>query len=116
MYEAAGATQLPAVGEKSTSHVDSSVAPDPDAVPVTVIVVGAPVQSESVGAGAPTGTLNIFSMSICAITVELLCWRFLGLVPIARGIDRALASTSTCSATPATPISLTPTPPSPAFA
>src|SRR5260370_20995819 len=74
--------------------------------PVTVIVVGATVQSESVGVGAPTGTLNIFSMSICAITVELLCWRFLELLPIARGINAAIASTPTSSTTQAIIISI----------
>src|SRR5260370_4223765 len=97
---------MPAVWEKSTSPVDSSAAPDPDAVPVTVIVVDAPVQSESVGVGAATGTLNIFSMSICAIPVELLCWRFLELLPIARGINAAIASTPTSSTTQAIIISI----------
>src|SRR5258705_8061941 len=73
------------------SPLDSSVPPDPVGDPEAVIVVDAPVQSESVGVGAPGGTLNIFSMSICAMTVELLCWRFFEFVPIARGIKTALA-------------------------
>src|SRR5260370_12789244 len=85
---------------------DSRAPPDPDGDPEAVIVVDAPVQSESVGVGAPTGTLNIFSMSICAMTVELLCWRFLEFVSIARGIKAAIASTPTSSTTQAIIISI----------
>src|SRR6266851_2851432 len=97
---------LPAVCEKSMSPVDRSVAPDPVADPEAVIVVDVPVQSESVGVGAPGGTLNIFSMSICEMTVELLCWRFLEFVPIASGIKAAIARTPTNSTTQAIIISI----------
>src|SRR5258706_15456217 len=83
------------------SPLDSSVPPDPVADPEAVIVVDAPVQSESVGVGAPGGTLNIFSMSICAMTVELLCWRFFLFVSIARGIKTAIARTPTIRTTQA---------------
>src|SRR5260370_15196964 len=85
---------------------DSRAPPDPDGDPEAVIVVDAPVQSESVGVGAPGGTLNIFSMSICAMTVELLCWRFFEFVPIARGIKAAIARTPTSSTTQAIIISI----------
>src|SRR5258707_10868445 len=88
------------------SPVDSNVPPEPDADPEGVIVVDVPVQSESVGVGAPGGTLNIFSISICAITVELLCWRFLEFVPIASGIKAAMARTPTSSTTQAIIISI----------
>ena len=88
------------------SPLDSSVPPDPVADPEAVIVVDAPVQSESVGVGATGGTLNIFSMSICAMTVELLCWRFLEFVPIARGIKAAIARTPTIRTTQAIIISI----------
>src|SRR5216684_3924123 len=88
------------------SPLDSSVPPDPVDAPEAVIVVDAPVQSESVGVGAPGGTLNIFSISICAMTVELLCWRFLEFVPIARGINAAMASTPTIRTTQAIIISI----------
>src|SRR5260370_42680802 len=83
------------------SPVDSRVPPDPVADPEAVIVVDVPVQSESVGVGAPGGTLNIFSMSICEMTVELLCWRFLEFVPIASGIKAAMARTPTSNTTQA---------------
>src|SRR5437764_14919804 len=88
------------------SPLDSSVPPDPVADPEAVIVVDAPVQSESVGVGATGGTLNIFSMSICAMTVELLCWRFFEFVPIARGIKAAIARTPTIRNTQAISISI----------
>src|SRR5258706_6752946 len=94
------------------SPLDTSVPPDPVADPEAVIVVDAPVQSESVGVGAPGGTLNIFSMSICAMTVELLCWRFFEFAPNARGIKAAIARTPTLRATPAINISIRGIPPS----
>src|SRR5258706_10503929 len=93
------------------SPLDTSVPPDPVADPEAVIVVDAPVQSESVGVGAPGGTLNIFSMSICAMTVELLCWRFFELVPIAMGIKDAISRTPTIRATQAIIISVRDIPP-----
>src|SRR5258705_13994879 len=93
------------------SPLDSSVPPDPVGDPEAVIVVDVPVQSESVGVGAPGGTLNIFSISICAITVELLCWRFLGIVPLASGIKAAMARTPTSDTTQAIIISISDMPP-----
>jgi hypothetical protein len=88
------------------SPFESSVPPEPVDAPEAVIVVDAPVQSDSVGVGAPGGTLRIFSISICAMTVELLDWRFFEFVPIANGIKAAMARTPTSNTTHAIIISI----------
>jgi hypothetical protein len=77
---------------------DNAVAPVPAVEPVTLIVFAVPAQSVIVRAAAPPAeALVIFSMVICAMTVELLCCLFLEFVPIAMGIKTAHPSTPTVS-------------------
>jgi len=59
-----------------------------------VIVFAVPAQSVIVRAAAPpAAALVIFSIVICAMTVELLCCLFLEFVPIAMGIKTAHPNT-----------------------
>ena len=77
---------------------DSTVDPVPPVDPVMLMVCAAPAQSVIVRAAAPPAeALVIFSMAICAMTVELLCCRFLEFVPMAIGIKTAHPSTPTVS-------------------
>ena len=78
--------------------LDSTAAPLPVVVPVTLIVLDVPAQSVSVSADEPADAeLVIFSNIICAMTVELLCCRFLPFVPMAMGIKTAHPKTPVIS-------------------
>jgi hypothetical protein len=63
-----------------------------------LIVFAVPAQSVIVRtADPPAEALVIFSIVICAMTVELLCCLFLEFVPIAMGIRTAHPNTPTVS-------------------
>src|SRR6202022_3932063 len=76
--------------------------PLPPTDPVVLMVFAAPAQSWIVVEVVPVGTLIIFSTTICASTVELLCCRFEKLVLIAKGIAATQPVTPTMSTTIAT--------------
>jgi hypothetical protein len=74
---------------------DSRVAPVPPVDPAVLMVFAVVAQSVIVPDAVPTGRLVIFSIAICAMTVELLCCLFLEFVPIAIGIKTAHPNTPT---------------------